>query len=116
MFFDKLAEVEIRGLEGQYMENTYYNDDSQIRGAGNFCTKILFDKVTPNSNYKITAIDGTKRVIVTYFDENEKAFKTERAGSNVMEFTTPANCTKIRVGFSNVNQQEAINGYKLEKK
>lgn len=116
MFFDKLAEVEIRGLEGQYMENTYYNDDSQIRGAGNFCTKILFDKVQPNSKYKITAIDGTKRVIVTYFDENDKAFKTERAESNVMEFTVPENCAQIRVGFHNVNQQEAINGYKLEKK
>lgn len=116
MFFDKLAEIEIRGLEGKYMENTYYDDNNNIRGAGNLCTTILFDEVTPNTNYKITAIDGTKIIRVTYFDENDKAFKTERAGSNVIEFTTPENCTKIRVGFSNVNQQEAINGYKLEKK
>lgn len=116
MFFDKLAKVEIRGLEGQYMENIYYDDNNNRRGAGNFCTKILFDKVTPNTNYKITAIDGTNIIRITYFDENEKAIKTERAGSNVMEFTTPENCTQIRVGFSNVNHQEAINGYKLEKK
>lgn len=115
MFFDKLGEVEIRGLEGQYMENAYYNDNNQRKGAPDFCTKILFDKVEANSNYKITAIEGTKRTIVTYFDETGTAIKTERVETNVMEFTTPENCVKIRVGFWNEKQQEAINGYKLEK-
>ena len=115
MFFDKLAKIEIRGLEGKYMDNTYYNDESNLRGAGNFCTKILFDEVEPSTKYKITAIEGTARTIVTYFNEDNKAIKTEKVETNVMEFITPENCAKIRVGFLNSNKQEAINGYKLEK-
>lgn len=114
MFFDKLAKIEIRGLEGKYMDNQYYNDDSIIKGAGNFCTKILFDEVKSNTKYKITAIEGTARTIVTYFNEDNKAIKTERVETNIMEFITPENCTKIRVGFLNSNKQEAINGYKIE--
>ena len=31
-------------------------------------------------------------------------------------FTTPENCTKIRVGFLASNKQDAINGYIIEKK
>ena len=116
MFFDKLAKIEIRGLDGQYMDNQYYDDDSILKGAGNFCTKILFDEVESNTKYKITAIEGTARIIITYFDEANTAIKTERAETNVMEFITPENCTKIRVGFLNPNKQEAINGYIIEKK
>ena len=65
--------------------------------------------------YKITAIEGTTRTIITYFDEANKAIKTERVETNIMEFITPENCTKIRVGFLNSNKQEAINGYIIEK-
>ena len=115
MFFDKLAKIEIRGLEGKYMDNQYYNDDSNLRGAGNFCTKILFDEVEPNTKYRITAIEGTARTIVTYFNEDNKTIKTERVETNAMEFITPENCTKIRVGFLNSNKQEAIDGYVIEK-
>lgn len=115
MFFDKLAKIEIRGLEGKYIDNTYYNENNALRGANGFCTKILFDEVEPNTKYKITAIKGTTRTIITYFDEANVAIKTERAEINVMEFVTPENCTKIRVGFLNSNKQEAINGYIIEK-
>lgn len=115
MFFDKLAKIKIRSLEGKYMDNQYYNENSAIRGANGFCTKILFDEVEPNTKYKITAIEGTKETIITYFDEANIAIKTEKAGTKVMEFVTPENCTKIRVGFLNSNKQEAINRYKLEK-
>ena len=114
MFFDKLAKIEIRGLEGQYMDNMYYNDENILKGADNLCTKILFDEVKPNTKYKITAIEGTTRIIVTYFNEDNTAIKTERVRTKVMEFITPENCTKIRVGFLNSNKQEAIDGYKLE--
>ena len=115
MFFDKLAKIEIRGLEGKYMDNTCYNNDSKLTGANGYCTKILFDEVESNTKYKITAIEGTARTIITYFDETNIAIKTEKAETNVMEFITPENCTKIRVGFLNSNKQESINGYKLEK-
>ena len=115
MFFDKLAKIEIRGLEGKYMDNTYYNENNALRGANGFCTKILFDEVESNTKYKITAIKGTTRTIITYFDEANVAIKTERAEINMMEFVTPENCTKIRVGFLNSNKQEAINGYIIEK-
>ena len=115
MFFDKLAKIEIRGLEGKYMDNQYYNENSVLTGVNGFCTKILFDEVESNTKYKITAIEGTIETIVTYFNEGNKAIKTERVETNVMEFITPENCTKIRVGFLNSNKQEAINGYKLEK-
>ena len=115
MFFDKLAKIEIRGLEGKYMDNQYYNDENILKGAGGYCTKILFDEVEPNTKYKITAIEGTTETIVTYFNEDNTAIKTEKAETNVMEFITPENCAKIRVGFLNSNKQEAINGYKLEK-
>ena len=115
MFFDKLAKIEIRGLEGKYMDNQYYNDDSNLRGAGGCCTKILFDEVESNTKYKITAIEETTKTIITYFNEANIAIKTERAETKVMEFTTPENCTKIRVGFVTSNKQEAINGYKIEK-
>ena len=111
MFFDKLAEIEIRGLEGKYMDNKYYNENSILREAGNFCTKILFDEVESNTKYKITAIEGTARITITYFDENNIAIKTEKTEANVMEFIVPENCAKIRVGFKNPNKQEAINGY-----
>lgn len=115
MFFDKIAKIEIRGFEGEYIDNQYYNEDSVLREANGFCTKILFDEVESNTKYKITAIEGTKETIITYFNETNVAIKTERIKTNVVEFVTPENCTKIRVGFSNLNKQEAINGYKLEK-
>ena len=97
------------------MDNQYYNDDSNLRGAGGCCTKILFDEVESNTKYKITAIEETTKTIITYFNEANIAIKTERAETKVMEFTTPENCTKIRVGFVTSNKQEAIDGYKLEK-
>lgn len=56
-----------------------------------------------------------KIIIITYFDKANTAIKTEIVRTNVMEFITPENCAKIRVGFLNSNKQEAINGYKLEK-
>lgn len=115
MFFDKLAKIEIRGLEGKYMDNTCYNNDSKLTGVNGYCTKILFDEVEPNTKYKITAIEGTKETIITYFDETNAAIKTERIKMSVVEFITPENCTKIRVGFMTSNKQEAINEYKLEK-
>ena len=97
------------------MDNQYYNENSVLRGAGGCCTKILFDEVEPNTKYRITAIEGITKTIITYFDEANKAIKTERAEAKVIEFTTPENCTKIRVGFITSNKQEAINGYKIEK-
>ena len=97
------------------MDNQYYNENSLLRGANGFCTKILFDKVESNTKYKITAIKETTKIIITYFDEANIAIKTEKAETNMMEFITPENCAKIRVGFLNSNKQEAINGYKLEK-
>ena len=115
MFFDKLAKIEIRGLEGKYIDNQYYNENSVLRGANGFCTKILFDEVIPNTKYKITATKETKQTIITYFDEANTAIKTEIAKTNVLEFTTPENCTKIRVGFLASNKQDAINGYIIEK-
>ena len=97
------------------MDNQYYNEDSILKGANGFCTKILFDEVESNAKYKITAIEGTEETIITYFDKANTAIKTERIKTNLVEFITPENCTKIRVGFLNSNKQEAINGYKLEK-
>ena len=64
---------------------------------------------------QITAIKETTKTIITYFNEANISIKTERAETKVMEFTTPENCTKIRVGFVTSNKQEAIEGYKLEK-
>ena len=58
-------------------------------------------------------VDFIKAVIDKY--EANIAIKTERAETKVMEFTTPENCTKIRVGFVTSNKQEAINGYIIEK-
>ena len=101
--------------KGKYMDNTCYNNDSILTGANGYCTKILFDEVESNTKYKITAIEGTVRTIVTYFDEINIAIKTEKAETNMMEFITPENCAKIRVGFLNSNKQEAINEYKLGK-
>ena len=97
------------------MDDTCYNNYSILTGANGYCTKILFDEVESNTKYKITAIEGTAKTIITYFDEANIAIKTEKAETNVMEFITPENCAKIRVGFLNSNKQEAINGYKLEK-
>lgn len=116
MFFDKLAKIKVAGLEGQYIENSYY-DGSNIKGARDFCIEILKKDVEPSTKYLVKSNDNTTtRVCLTYFNENNEIIKTDRVdNANEGEFTTPENCTRVRVGFRTSTQEETIKSYTMEK-
>ena len=116
MFFDKLAKIKIAGLEGQYIENSYY-DNTVIKGARDFCIEILKKDVEPSTKYLVKSNnDTTTRVCLTYFNENDEVIRTDIADNvNNAEFTTPENCTRVRVGFRTTTQKETIKSYTMEK-
>ena len=116
MFFDKLAKIEIMGLEGKYIENSYY-DNTVIKGARDFCIEILKKDVEPSTKYLIKSNNNTTtRVCLTYFDKDDNVIKTDRVdNSNEGEFITPKNAVKVRVGFRTSTQEETIKSYTMEK-
>ncbi len=116
MFFDKVAKIKIAGLEGQYIENSYY-DNNVIKGARDFCIEILKKYVEPSTKYLVKSNnDTTTRVCLTYFNENDEVIRTDKVdNANEGTFTTPENCNRVRVGFRTSTQEDTIKSYTMEK-
>ena len=115
MFFDKLAKIKVAGLENQYIENSYYVN-TVIKGANGYCIEILKKDVEPSTKYLVKSNnDTTTRVCLTYFDKNNNILKTDRIDNNEGTFTTPKDCTRVRVGFRTSTQEKTIKSYTIEK-
>ena len=73
--------------------------------------------VEPSTKYLVKSNDDTTtRVCLTYFNENNEVIRTDIVdNANEGTFTTPKDCTRVRVGFRTSTQKETIRSYTMEK-